>query len=273
MAVLFKEGPMTISIQDITQYFGLPSSDNLQMLVKWILLSPSQEFPQKSEQMSAPNGIQLGAGQFAYITLKSGSGQHIFSAHILANSETSFIRTTHHRIALTHYLMFGKNCKDKVADFWEAYKKADKVVSAEEALPRQQRLEMLAKRSGGSFDKFLGLAKAHDVINGRNPKQVEEIKRFWDEWSGNQHTQQQQAPQVVPPTQPPFSVPQPAQIASGPLQSPFAAQRPVQAPQTPTTPQMAPQTQVPQVTLQDLFNLMQQLLMANTAQSVPPSVR
>ena len=262
---------MTITPQDIINHFGLPSSDNLQMLVKWILLSPSQEFPQKSEQMSAPNGIQLGAGQFAYITLKSGSGQHIFSAHILANSETSFIRTTHYRISLTHYLMFGKNCKDKVADFWEAYKKADKVVSAEDALPRQQRLEMLAKRSGGSFDKFLGLAKAHDVINGRNSKQVAEMRSFWDSW--NQPQQSQQVGQSAPLAQPPFSVSQPAQTAPGPLQSPFAAQRPVQAPQAPTTPQMAPQTQVPQVTLQDLFNLMQQLLMANTAQSVTQRVQ
>lgn len=258
---------MTITPQDIINHFGLPSSDNLQMLVKWILLSPSQEFPQKSEQMSAPNGIQLGAGQFAYITLKSGSGQHIFSAHILANSETSFIRTTHYRISLTHYLMFGKNCKDKVADFWEAYKKADKVVSAEDALPRQQRLEMLAKRSGGSFDKFLGLAKAHDVINGRNSKQVAEIKRFWDDWNGNQHTQQQQFPQVAPPEQSPFSVPQPAQMASGPLQSPFAAQRPVQAPVTPTMAPQAFQSQISQATLEGIYSLLQQLLTANMVQT------
>lgn len=256
---------MTITPQDITNHFGLPSSDNLQMLVKWILLSPSQEFPQKSEQMSAPNGIQLGAGQFAYITLKSGSGQHIFSAHILANSETSFIRTTHYRIALTHYLMFGKNCKDKVADFWEAYKKADKVVSAEEALPRQQRLEMLAKRSGGSFDKFLGLAKAHDVINGRNPKQVAEMRSFWDSW--NQPQQSQQVGQSAPLAQPPFSVPQPAQTAPGPLQSPFAAQRPVQAPVTPTMAPQAFQSQISQATLEGIYSLLQQLLTANMVQT------
>ena len=256
---------MTITPQDITNHFGLPSSDNLQMLVKWILLSPSQEFPQKSEQMSAPNGIQLGAGQFAYITLKSGSGQHIFSAHVLANSETNFIRTTHYRISLTHYLMFGKNCKDKVADFWEAYKKADKVVSAEEALPRQQRLEMLAKRSGGSFDKFLGLAKAHDVINGRNPKQVAEMRSFWDSW--NQPQQSQQVGQSAPLAQPPFSVPQPAQTAPGPLQSPFAAQRPVQAPVTPTMAPQAFQSQISQATLEGIYSLLQQLLTANMVQT------
>jgi hypothetical protein len=272
MAVLFKEGPMTISIQDITQYFGLPSSDNLQMLVKWVLLSPSQEFPQKSEQKCAPNGIQLDAGQFAYVTLKSGTGKHVFSAYLFADSATSFRQTNYHRIAQTHYLMYGRNCKGKIPDIFQAYKKADEAVTMEESMPRQQRLEMLAKRSGGAYDKFLGLAKAHELINGFDRNQVAEIRRFWD--SRNTLPQvQQQAPQVVPPTQPPFSVPQPAQIASGPLQSPFAAQRPVQAPQAPTTPQMAPQTQVPQVTLQDLFNLMQQLLMANTAQSVPPSVR
>lgn len=255
---------MTITPQDIINHFGLPSSDNLQMLVKWILLSPSQEFPQKSEQMSAPNGIQLGAGQFAYITLKSGSGQHIFSAHILANSETSFIRTTHYRISLTHYLMFGKNCKDKVADFWEAYKKADATVSFEESQPRLQRLENLAKRSNGSYEKFLGLAKAHELINGFNRNQVAEIKRFWDDWNGNQHTQQQPFPQVVPPTQSPFSEPQPAQIAPAPLQSPFAAQQPVQAPMTPP---MAPQTQATQVTIEGIYCLLQQLLAANMAQA------
>lgn len=278
---------MTISIQDITSYFGLSSTENLQMLVRWIQLSPSQNFPQKSEQKCAPNGIQLDAGQFAYVTLKSGTGKHVFSAYLFADSATSFRQTNYHRIAQTHYLMYGRNCKGKIPDIFQAYKKADEAVTMEESMPRQQRLEMLAKRSGGSYDKFLGLAKAHELINGFDKKQVAEIRNFWDSWILSQQTQQ--APQAAPPAQSPSAAQQPAQATPGPLQSPFAAQqapqavlpaqspfaaqRPVQAPQAPTTPQMAPQTQVPQVTLQDLFNLMQQLLMANMAQSVTQRVQ
>lgn len=259
---------MNIFLNDITSRFGILNPENLQMFVKWILLSPSQKYFQKSEQMSAPNGIQLDVGQFAYVTLKSGSGKHVFSVYIFVDSATSFRQTSFYRITLTHYLMFGKNCKDKVSDVFQAYQKADETVTKEESLPRQQRLEMLAKRSGGSYDRFLGLAKAHDVINGRNPKQVAEIKRFWDDWNGNQHTQQQQFPQVAPPEQSPFSTPQPAQIASGPLQSPFVAQQPIQ--QAPTTPPMAPQafqSQVPQATLEGIYSLLQQLLAANMAQA------
>lgn len=276
---------MTISIQDITQYFGLPSSDNLQMLVKWILLSPSQEFPQKSEQMSAPNGIQLGAGQFAYITLKSETGKHVFSAYIFADSATSFRQTNFYRITLTHYFMFGRNCKNKISDVFQAYRKADETVSLEESMPRQQRLEMLAKRSGGSYDKFLGLAKAHELINGFDRNQVTEIKLFWD--ARNTLPQvQQQAPQAAPPAQSPSAAQQPAQATPGPLQSPFAAQQapqaalPAQSPfaaqqpaQAPVAHQMAPQTQGTQVTLQAICSLLQQLLAVNMAQSVPPSVR
>lgn len=259
---------MTISIQDITQYFGLPSSDNLQMLVKWILLSPSQEFPQKSEQKCAPNGIQLDAGQFAYVTLKSGTGKHVFSAYLFADSATSFRQTNYHRIAQTHYLMYGRNCKGKIPDIFQAYKKADEAVTMEESMPRQQRLEMLAKRSGGSYDKFLGLAKAHELINGFDKKQVAEIRNFWDSWILS--LQSQQIPQVAPPVQPPFSTPQPAQTALVPLQSPFAAKQPVQAP---VAPQMAPQGQAIQALLQSFCNQLQQLLMANTAQSVTPRVQ
>lgn len=257
---------MTIYIQDITNYFGLSSTDNLQMLIKWISLSPGQEYPQKSEEMNASSGFQLDVGQFAYVTLKSGSGQHVFSAYILVNSETTFIKTSYCRISLTHYLMFGKKCKDKVADFWEAYKKADKTVSFEETLPRPQRLENLAKRSGGEWKKFLGLAKSHELINGFDRNQVEEIKRFWDA-RNTQSQPQQQAPQVVPPAQSPFSAPQPAPMASVPLQSPFATQRPVQAPVTPPMAPQMPQSQVPQATLEGIYSLLQQLLAANMVQA------
>lgn len=276
---------MTITHQDIINRFGLSSSENFQMFVKWILLSPSQKYPQKSEQMSAPSGIQLGAGQFAYLTLKTGTDKHVFSAYIFADSATSFRQTNFYRITLTHYLMFGKNCKNKISDVFQAYRKADETVSLEESMSRQQRLEMLAKRSGGSYDKFLGLAKAHELINGFNRNQVEEIKRFWD--ARNTLPQvQQQAPQAAPPAQSPSAAQQPAQATPGPLQSPFAAQQapqavlPAQSPfaahqpvQAPTMPPMAPQTQAPQVSLQGIFNLIQQLLMANTAQSVTPRVQ
>lgn len=258
---------MNISLNDITSHFGIPNPEALQMFVKWIQLSPSQKYPQKSEQMSAPNGIQLDAGQFAYVTLKNGSGKHVFSAYILVNSETSFIKTTHYRISLTHYQMFGKNCKDKVADFWEAYKKADKTVSFEESLPRLQRLEMLAKRSNGSYDKFLGLAKAHDVINGFDARQVAEIKRFWD--TRNTPSQvQQQSPQAAPLAQSPFAEQQqPVLTAPGPMQSPFAAQEPIQAPVvSPMAPQTC-QTQTSQATLEGIYHLLQQLLVANKAQA------
>lgn len=271
---------MTITIQDITNYFGLSSTESLQMLVKWVSLSQGQYYPQKSEQRSAPNGIQLDIGQFAYITLKSGTGKHIFSAYIFADSTTSFRHTNYHRIALTHYLMFGKTCKDKVSDVFRAYRKADETVTMEESLPRQQRLENLAKRSNGSYEKFLGLAKAHELINGFNRNQVAEIKRFWDA-RNTLHQVQQQAPQAVSPAQSPFAVQQPAQIASGPLQSPFAVQQapqaalPAQSPfiaqyqpvQAPMAPQMAPQMQAPQVTLQGIYTLLQQLLAANVAQA------
>ena len=256
---------MNIFLNDITSRFGISNPENLQMFVKWISLSPSQKYFQKSELMSAPNGIQLDVGQFAYVTLKSGSGKHVFSAYIFVDSATSFRQTSFYRITLTHYLMFGKNCKDKVSDVFQAYQKADETASKEESLPRQQRLENLAKRSC-SYEKFLGLAKAHDVINGRNPKQVEEIKRFWDEWSGNQYAQQQQPPQVVPPTQPPFTEQQPSQAAL-PLQSPFAAQRPVQAPATPPMAPQASQSQIFQATLEGIYSLLQQLLTANMVQT------
>lgn len=264
---------MTISIQDIASRFGISNPENLQMFVKWIQLSPSQKYPQKSEQMSAPNGIQLGAGQFAYITLKSETGKHVFSAYVFADSATSFCQTNYSRITLAHYLMFGKNCKDKISDIFQAYRKADETVSMEESLPRQQRLENLAKRSNGSYERFLGLAKAHDVINGLDPKQVAEIKRFWDDWSGKQHAPQQapqQAQQAVPLAQSPFAMQPPAQTASEPLQSPFAVQQPIQAP---VTPQMAPQMQTIQATLQAIYNLLQPLFAPNMAQSVAPRVR
>lgn len=271
---------MTITPQYIINHFGLSSSESLQMFVMWIDFSPSQRFPQKSKQQSAPNGIQLGVGQFAYVTLKSGAGKHVFSAYILVNSENSFIKTTYRRISLTHFMMFGQNCKDKIADFWKAYKKADETVSIEESMPLPQRLEMLAKRSGGSCDKFIKLAKAHDVINGFDPKQVAEIKRFWDSWILSQQTQQ--TPQTSLPAQSPFAVQQPAQTAPGPLQSPFATQQapqaalPAQSPlaaqpiQAPMAPQMAPQTyqtQASQATLEGIYCLLQQLLAANTAQA------
>ena len=274
---------MIISLNDITSHFSILNPENLQMFVKWILLSPSQKYPQKSEQMSAPSGIQLGAGQFAYLTLKTGTDKHVFSAYIFADSATSFRQTNFYRITLTHYLMFGKNCKNKISDVFQAYRKADETVSLEESMPRQQRLEMLAKRSGGSYDKFLGLAKAHELINGFDRNQVAEIKRFWDARNTLSEAQQQ-APQAAPPAQSPFSgQQQPVQIASGPLQSPFATQQtpqvapPAQSPfaeqqsiQAPTTPSMAPQayqTQVSQATLEGIYSLLQQLLAANTAQA------
>lgn len=271
---------MNISLKDITGRFGIPNPETLQMFVKWIQLSPSQKYPQKSEQMSAPNGIQLDVGQFAYVTLKNGSGKHVFSAYVFADSATSFRQTNFYRITLTHYLMFGKKCKNKIADFWAAYKKADEVVSLEEAMPRPQRLEMLAKRSNGSYDKFLGLAKAHELINGFDRNQVEEIRRFWDA-RNTLHQVQQQAPQTSFPAQSPFSgQQQPVQIASGPLQSPFATQQtpqaalPAQSPfaaqqpvQAPVTPSMAPQAQAIQALLQSFCNQLQQLLMANVAQA------
>lgn len=275
---------MNIFLNDITSRFGILNPENLQMFVKWILLSPSQKYFQKSEQMSAPNGIQLDVGQFAYVTLKSGSGKHVFSVYIFVDSATSFRQTSFYRITLTHYLMFGKNCKDKVSDVFQAYQKADETVTKEESLPRQQRLEMLAKRSGGSYDKFLGLAKAHELINGFDRNQIAEIKLFWD--ARNTLPQvQQQAPQAAPPAQSPFTVQQQfAQTAAGPLQSPFAAQQapqaalPAQSPfvaqqqpiQAPMAPQMAPQasqTQVPQATLEGIYCLLQQLLAANVAQA------
>ena len=256
------------------------------MFVRWIDFSPSQKYPQKSKQQCVPNGIQLGVGQSAYVTLKTDAGKHVFSAYILVNSETSFIKTTYYRISLTHFMMFGQNRKDKVADFWEAYKKANETVTIEESMPRQQRLEMLAKRSNGSYDKFLGLAKAHELINGFDRNQVEEIRRFWDA-RNTLHQVQQQTPQAAPPAQSPFAVQlQSAQIASGPLQSPFAAQQtlqaalPAQSPfvaqqpvQAPTIPPMAsqtPQAQVPQATLEGIYGLLQQLLAASSAQSVIP---
>lgn len=276
---------MTISIQDITSYFGLSSTENLQMLVRWIQLSPSQNNPQKSKQMSAPNGIQLDAGQFAYITLKSETGKHVFSAYLFAESAIGFRRTNYTRIAQTYYLMFGKNCKNKISDVFQAYRKADEIVSKEESMPRQQRLEMLAKRSGGSYDKFLGLAKAHELINGFDKKQVVEIRNFWDSWILSQQTQQ--APQTSFPAQSPFSgQQQPVQIASGPLQSPFATQQtpqvapPAQSPfaeqqpiQAPATPSMAPQMQATQAMLQSIYNLLQPLFAANMAQSVTQRVQ
>lgn len=269
---------MTITPQYIINHFGLPYSGSLQMFVKWIDFSPNQQNPRKSEQISVPNGIQLDAGQFAYITLKTQTGKSVFSSFIFANTETSFIKTSNQRVSMTYYNMYGVKQKNKMTNVFEAYRKADELVSFEESLPRQQRLENLAKRSGGSYDKFLGLAKAHDVIYGFDKKQVAEIKHFWD--SRNQSQQSQQATQSASiPMQSPFAAQQLPQTATGPAQSPFAAQQtpqtalPAQSPfaeqqpiQAPTTPSMAPQTQAPQVTLQGIYNLLQQFLMANTAQ-------
>ena len=280
---------MIISLNDITSRFSILNPENLQMFVKWISLSQSQNYPQKSEQMCAPNGIQLDAGQFAYVTLKSGTGKHVFSAYLFADSATSFRQTNYLRIAQTHYLMYGRNCKGKIPDVFQAYKKADETVTMEESMPRQQRLEMLAKRSNGSYEKFLGLAKAHELINGFDRNQVAEIKRFWDARNTLSEAQQQ-APQAASPAQSPFTVQQQfAQIASGPLQSPFAAQQtpqtalPAQSPftaqqpvQAPVASQMAPQasqTQVPQATLEGIYSLLQQLLAANTAQCVTARVQ
>ena len=277
---------MIISLNDITSRFSILNSEKLQMFVKWISLSQSQNYPQKSEQMCAPNGIQLDAGQFAYVTLKSGTGKHVFSAYLFADSATSFRQTNYLRIAQTHYLMYGRNCKGKIPDVFQAYKKADETVTMEESMPRQQRLEMLAKRSNGSYEKFLGLAKAHELINGFDRNQVAEIKRFWDARNTLSEAQQQ-APQAASPAQSPFTVQQQfAQIASGPLQSPFAAQQtpqtallaqspftaqqPVQAP---VASQMAPQTQATQAMLQSIYNLLQPLFAANMAQSVTQRVQ
>lgn len=277
---------MIISLNDITSRFSILNPENLQMFVKWISLSQSQNYPQKSEQMCAPNGIQLDAGQFAYVTLKSGTGKHVFSAYLFADSATSFRQTNYLRIAQTHYLMYGRNCKGKIPDVFQAYKKADETVTMEESMPRQQRLEMLAKRSNGSYEKFLGLAKAHELINGFDRNQVAEIKRFWDARNTLSEAQQQ-APQAASPAQSPFTVQQQfAQIASGPLQSPFAAQQtpqtalPAQSPfaaqqpiQAPTAPQIAPQMQATQAMLQSIYNLLQPLFAANTAQSVTQRVQ
>ena len=259
---------MTITPQDIINRFGLPCSESLQMFVKWIDFSPNQQNPRKSEQVCVPNGIQLAAGQFAYITLKTQTGKSVFSSFIFANAETNFIKTSNQRVSMTYFNMYGVKQKNKIANVFEAYRKADEAVSFEESLPRQQRLEMLAKRSGGSYDKFLGLVKSRDLINGFDRNQVAEIKRFWDLW--NQPQQSHQATQSAPiPMPSPFTEQQTPQAAL-PAQSPFVAQQPVQAP---TIPPMAPQTQAPQVSLQGIFNLLQQLLMANTAQSVTPRVQ
>ena len=250
------------------------------MFVKWIDFSPNQQNPRKSEQISVPNGIQLDAGQFAYITLKTQTGKSVFSSFIFANTETSFIKTSNQRVSMTYYNMYGVKQKNKITNVFDAYRKADELVSFEESLPRQQRLENLAKRSGGSYEKFLGLAKAHELINGFDRNQVAEIKHFWDARNTLSEAQQQ-APQAAPPAQSPFTMQQQfAQTATGPLhppfaaqqapqaalpaQSPFAAQQPIQAP---TAPQMAPQAQATQVTLQSIYNLLQQFLMANTAQA------
>ncbi len=273
---------MIISLNDITSRFGILNPENLQMFVKWISLSQNQNYPQKSEQMCTPNGIQLGIGQFAYITLKSETGKHVFSAYVFADSAASFRQTNYSRITLTHYLMFGKNCKDKISDVFQAYRKADETVSKEESLPRQQRLEKLAKLSGGEWSKFLGLAKSHELINGFDKKQVVEIRNFWN--SRIRFQQTQQAPQTSLPAQSPFAVQQPAQIAPGPLQSPFAVQQtqqaalPAQSPfvaqqqpiQAPMAPPMAPQTyqtQASQATLEGIYSLLQQLLAANTTRT------
>lgn len=273
---------MTISIQDIINHFGLSSSESLQMFVKWIDFSPNQQNPRKSEQVSVPNGIQLDAGQFAYITLKTQTGKSVFSSFIFANTETSFIKTSNQRVSMTYYNMYGVKQKNKMTNVFEAYRKADELVSFEESLPRQQRLENLAKRSGGSYDKFLGLAKAHDVIYGFDKKQVAEIKHFWD--SRNQSQQSQQATQSASiPMQSPFAAQQLPQTATGPAQSPFAANQapqaalPAQSPfaaqqpiQAPTAPQMAPQafqTQVLQAALEGIYSQLQQLLAANMAQA------
>ncbi len=271
---------MTITHQDIINRFGLSSSENFQMFVKWISLSQSQNYPQKSEQMCAPYGIQLDVGQFAYITLKSETGKHVFSAYVFADSAASFRQTNYSRITLTHYLMFGKSCKDKISDVFQAYRKADEYVSKEESLPRQQRLENLAKLSGGEWSKFLGLAKSHELINGFDKKQVAEIRNFWNSRIRSQQTQQ--TPQTSLPAQSPFAVQQPAQTAPGPLQSPFATQQapqaalPAQSPlaaqpiQAPMAPQMAPQTyqtQASQATLEGIYSLLQQILAANTART------
>lgn len=274
---------MTITPQDIINRFGLPCSESLQMFVKWIDFSPNQQNPRKSEQVCVPNGIQLDAGQFAYITLKKLTGKSVFSSFIFANTETSFIKTSNQRVSTTYYNMYGVKQKHKIANVFEAYRKADEVVSFEESMPRLQRLEMLAKRSSGSYDKFLSLAKAHEVINGFDRNQVAEIKRFWD--SRNLFQQSQQATQSASiPMQSPFAAQQLPQTATGPAQSPFAVQQtqqaalPAQSPfvaqqqpiQAPMAPQMAPQTyqtQASQATLEGIYSLLQQLLAANTAQA------
>lgn len=118
------------------------------------------------------------------------------------------------------------------------------------------------------------------MINGFDRNQVAEIRRFWN--SRNTRPQvQQQAPQVALPAQSPFTVQQqPVQTAPGPMQSPFAAQQvpqtalPAQSPfaaqqpiQAPEAFQMAPQAQATLVTLQSIYNLLQQLLAANTART------
>ena len=261
---------MTITPQYIINHFGLPYSGSLQMFVKWIDFSPNQQNPRKSEQVSVPNGIQLDAGQFAYITLKTQTGKSVFSSFIFANTETSFIKTSNQRVSTTYYNMYGAKQKNKMTNVFEAYRKADELVSFEESLPREQRLENLAKRSGGSYNKFLGLAKAHELIYGFDPKQVAEIKRFWDSWNMRPQAQQL-SPQAAPLAQSPFAEQQqPVQTAPGPMQSPFATQQPIQAPMA---PQMAPKEQASQVTLQGIYNLLQQLLMANTVQSATPRVQ
>jgi hypothetical protein len=266
---------MTITPQDIINRFGLPCSESLRMFVKWIDFSPNQQNPRKSEQVCVPNGIQLAAGQFAYITLKTQTGKSVFSSFIFANAETSFIKTSNQRVSTTYYNMYGVKQKNKIANVFEAYRKADEAVSFEESLPRQQRLETLAKRSGGSYDKFLGLVKSRDLINGFDRNQVAEIKRFWD--ARNTPSQvQQQASQMAPPAQSPFAAQQLPQTATGPAQSPFAAQQtpqtalPAQSPfaeQQPIQAPQASQTQVPQATLEGIYCLLQQLLAANTAQA------
>lgn len=262
---------MIITPQDIINHFGLSCPESLQMFVRWIDFSPSQQNPKKSEPVCVPNGIQLGAGQFAYVTLKTQTGKYVFKSFIFANTETSFIKTSNQRVSRTYYNMYGARQKNKIANIFEAYRNADEVVSAEEAMPLQQRLDMLAKRSNGSYDKFLGIVKAHEVINGFDSNQVAEIKRFWDDWSGKQQTPQQ-APQAAPLAQSPFATQQqPAPIASGPLQSPFVAQQPIQ--QAPITPPMAPQIQTILAALQSICNQLQQLLMPNTAQSITPRVQ
>ena len=103
---------MTISIQDVANRFGISNPETLQMFVKWIQLSPNQKYAQKSEQMEAPCGFQLDAGQFAYVTLKSVSGMPWYFIIIsLSNFQAlSFLMTRFGGFKETWLHTFSLNC-------------------------------------------------------------------------------------------------------------------------------------------------------------------